>query len=67
MKRIEIIDYFKGISILSIIMYHLIAFFLNTTPIIKKISAFGGAGVHVFFLLSGFGLTLSYYKKRKKF
>ncbi|MCR5146603.1 MAG: acyltransferase [Clostridia bacterium] len=65
MKKLESVDYLRGLSISTIILYHLVAFFLNTMTIIKKASAFGGAGVHVFFVLSGFGLTLSYYNKTK--
>ena len=65
MKQIKEIDYLRGLSISTIVLYHLIAFFLDTSPTIKRLAAFGGAGVHVFFLLSGLGLTLSYYNKKK--
>ncbi len=66
-NRIEIIDYFKGFSIFAIVLYHLVAFFSNVPSIIKTASSFGGAGVHVFILCSGFGLTLLYNTKRENF
>ena len=59
----ELISYLKGISIISIILYHLIYNFLDAPNIIKLTSSFGGAGVHIFFICSGFGLYLSYLKK----
>ena len=67
MKKNEKVNYLKGIAIFAIIIYHIIAFFLDTNSLIKKISAFGGAGVHVFFLLSGFGLYYLYNKRKIKY
>ncbi len=63
--RIDIIDYLKGFSIFTIVLYHLIQFyeFYVWDDIIKTASNLGGAGVHVFFVCSGFGLYLSYIKK----
>ena len=61
MKRIELIDYFRGISIFTIVVMHLCQGY--TTDILHKALSFGGAGVHVFILCSGFGLYLSYLRK----
>lgn len=61
-NKIEIIDYLKGFSISTIVLMHLIQNYSLPQPILKA-SAFGGAGVHVFILCSGFGLYLSYLKK----
>lgn len=61
-KRLDIINYLKGYSIFTIVLYHLIFLFdfYDWKPIIKTASNFGGAGVHVFILCSGFGLYLSH-------
>lgn len=58
MNRIKIVDYLRGYSIFTIAIMHLIMGHL--TGVSFKISMFGGAGVHVFILCSGFGLYLSY-------
>lgn len=58
-KQVEVINFFKGISITAIILYHLIAFYLDVPNIIKIASNFGGAGVHIFLFCSGFGLAIS--------
>lgn len=62
-SKSDLISYLKGISIIAIILYHLVYNFLDVPNIIKLGSSFGGAGVHIFFLCSGFGLYLSYLKK----
>lgn len=55
MKRLYIIDYLRGFSIFTIVMAHSIIG--NGLPkIIDAVASFGGAGVHVFLLVSGFGL-----------
>ena len=61
MKKYAIIDFLRGYSILTIALMHLLMG--NVTGILSKATAFGGAGVHVFILCSGFGLYLSYLKK----
>ena len=61
MKRISIIDYLRGISIFTIVLMHLCQ--SHTAGALHKALAFGGAGVHVFILCSGFGLYLSYLRK----
>ncbi len=60
MKKYAIIDFLKGYSIFTIILMHLVSGI--ATGILSKAVAFGGAGVHVFILCSGFGLYLSYLK-----
>ncbi len=61
MKRIELVDYLRGISIFTIVLMHLCQSYTNGA--LSKALAFGGAGVHVFILCSGFGLYLSYLRK----
>ena len=53
------IDFLRGYSIFTIVLMHLL---LNyDLPFwLSKMSLFGGTGVHVFILVSGFGLYLSY-------
>lgn len=59
--RLELIDFLKGFSIFTIVMYHLIYFYLSTLPsFIRTASLLGGAGVHIFVLCSGFGLFYSH-------
>lgn len=64
-RKIDLVDYLKGYSIFTIILFHLIQLFnfYNWPNIIRLASNLGGAGVHVFFVCSGFGLYLSYMKK----
>jgi len=62
MKKLEIINYLRGFSILTIVLMHLIQSY-SIPQIIKTASSFGGAGVHVFILCSGFGLYLSHINK----
>ena len=61
MKRSKLIDYLRGYSIFTIVIMHLCMGYASGT--MSKALAFGGAGVHVFILCSGFGLYLSYLKK----
>ena len=61
MKKYAIIDFLRGFSIFTIALMHLLAG--SVTGALSKAAAFGGAGVHVFILCSGFGLYLSYLKK----
>lgn len=69
-ERLDFIDFAKGFAILSIVLFHYsqpYAFGLWAKAIMV-----GGTGVHLFFILSGFGLGLSstkmesltFYKKR---
>jgi len=61
-KKIEIVEFLKGFSIFTIIIYHLLQT-LKMQDISGKLIAFGGIGVHLFVLLSGFGLYLSHINK----
>lgn len=58
MHRLEEIDFLRGYSIFTIILMHLVR--PSSAGLIKTALSFGGAGVHVFILVSGFGLYLSY-------
>jgi peptidoglycan/LPS O-acetylase OafA/YrhL len=61
-KKIEVIDFLKGYSILSIVIFHLFQNIPLPAFIAKGID-FGGTGVHTFIFASGFGLYLSHLKK----
>ena len=58
-RNLAVITFMKGYAILTIVLFHL---FQNTgiDSVVGKAIAFGGTGVHTFFLLSGFGLYLSH-------
>ena len=60
-KRLKLIDFLKGFSIFTIVVMHLLQGY--TGGMLNKALSFGGAGVHVFILCSGFGLYLSYLRK----
>jgi len=60
--RLNIIDFLRGYSIFTIVVMHLLSDFA-LPGIIKNAISFGGAGVHVFILVSGFGLCLSQMNK----
>lgn len=71
MNRIEYIDFAKGWAIFSIVCYHALQR-VELSALWQKAIVFGGTGVHLFFLLSGFGLAMSkssdsallFYKRR---
>ena len=65
MKRIELIDFLRGISIFTIVVMHLFQEYVSGA--LSKALSFGGAGVHVFILCSGLGLYLSYLYKPLKY
>jgi peptidoglycan/LPS O-acetylase OafA/YrhL len=56
--RLKVIDYLRGYSIFTLVLFHLLGSF-ELSNILSKAINFGGAGVHVFVLCSGFGLCLS--------
>lgn len=70
-QRIEYIDFAKGYAIFTIVCYHALQQ-VALSPLWQKAIVFGGTGVHLFFLLSGFGLawsaqlesTLVFYRRR---
>lgn len=60
--RLEIVDFLKVVSIFTIVLMHLLQFRTGMDFFDKALS-FGGAGVHVFILCSGFGLYFSHLRK----
>lgn len=56
-KRLEFIDFAKGFAILSIVAFHYCQPY--ATGLAAKAIMVGGTGVHLFFILSGFGLAMS--------
>lgn len=62
LQRLEVIDFLRGFSIFTIVLMHLLQSY-PISPFLMVASSFGGAGVHVFILCSGFGLYLSYLNK----
>ncbi|MEM8999758.1 MAG: acyltransferase [Bacteroidota bacterium] len=62
MKNLAIINFLKGYSIFTIVVFHYLQYLSLPSPLDRLIS-FGGTGVHLFVLLSGFGLYLSYLRK----
>ncbi len=61
-KKLDIVDFLRGYSIFTIVIMHLIQSY-QIPSWLGKVTSFGGAGVHVFILCSGFGLYLSYLNK----
>lgn len=62
MKKLDVVNFLRGYSIFTIVIMHLVGM-LGISGIWEKAAAFGGAGVHVFILCSGFSLYLSYLRK----
>ncbi len=57
-RHVPFLDFAKGYAIFTIVLYH--ALQKAALPeMAQKAIIFGGTGVHLFFLLSGYGLTLS--------
>lgn len=61
-KQLDIVNFLRGFSITTIVIMHLLQGF-ELSDFMMKATSFGGAGVHVFILCSGFGLYLSYLHK----
>ena len=61
-KKIEVIDFIKGYSILSIVLFHYCQG-LHLPSLLSKAINFGGTGIHTFLFASGFGLFLSHLRK----
>ncbi len=64
-QRFEIITFLRGYSIFTIVVFHLLQA-LNLAQPWSSLIQFGGTGVHLFFLLSGFGLFYSYLNRKPK-
>ena len=57
---IEVLDYFRGLAIICVVLYHLISLYMKSLPgIIRFVANAGSSGVLVFFFCSGFSLWLS--------
>jgi len=65
-QRLVVIDFLKGFSIFTIVVMHLLQYKLGIGLLDMALS-FGGAGVHVFLLCSGFGLYLSHLKNKMSY
>lgn len=70
MKKIEFVDFAKGFSILAIVIMHYFTK-IDLPSIVRMAFDFGGSGIHLFFMVSGFTLFVSsyenfiqFYKKR---
>ncbi len=66
MRRLDFITFLKGFSIFTIVIFHYFQY-LKISPKINQVINFGGTGIHLFLLLSGFGLWYSYLNKPIKF
>jgi len=62
MKDNQLISFFKGYSIFTIVIYHFVLN-LDIHGILSKAIMFGGTGVHLFIFISGYGLYCSYIRK----
>lgn len=68
-KKYEYIDSLRGIAILLVIIVHIGTVLDNTTlffpedSILHKIIGSGGYGVQLFFIVSAYTLTMSYYNR----
>ena len=61
-KKLDVVNFLRGFSITTIVIMHLVQNY-KLPDLLMKATFFGGAGVHVFILCSGFGLYLSYLNK----
>lgn len=66
MKSLPGINYLKGFSIASIVVYHIFQHLALPAPW-NSLIRFGGTGVHLFILISGFGLFSSELRNPQKF
>ncbi len=62
MKRFDLVDFLRGYAILTIMIFHYLQF-LNLPYPLDEIIWFGGTGIHLFIVLSGFGLYYSFQNK----
>ena len=62
-NRLEIIDVFKGVSIIAIYLCHIVQVF-EVPSVVSNIFSFGRMGCQMFFVLSGYTIALSYEKNR---
>ncbi len=58
-------DFIKGLAILTIVLMHFLERSeLGLPAFAQTLVRFGGTGLHLFFLASGFGLALSHFKRK---
>lgn len=62
-KQLTLVNFAKGLAISAIVLFHLIYEYMEVPGILATASKFGGAGIHIFFICSGFGLTLSQLRR----
>lgn len=60
-RRLIFLDFAKGFAILTIVLMHY-GQQMQLTGWLSYLVKLGGTGIHVFFLLSGFGLMLGHYQ-----
>jgi peptidoglycan/LPS O-acetylase OafA/YrhL len=60
-SKLEVIDFIKGYSILSIVLYHYFQG-IHISSLLTQATNFGSTGIHTFLFVSGFGLFLSQLK-----
>lgn len=70
-NRSMFIDFARGFSILAVVVFHYLLTMTNAAGISIQFISFGGAGVHLFIFIAGFGAVLSrsqswldYFRKR---
>ncbi len=62
-------DMLRGIAISAVVIHHWLLFFPHQSPIsifytgAELIQTVAGTVVHLFFILSGYGLTVSYFQR----
>ncbi|MEZ5195018.1 MAG: acyltransferase [Bacteroidales bacterium] len=61
-NTIELVDFLKGFSIFTIVVFHVLKT-LPMSPLMTKFIFLGGTGIHAFMLISGFGLYLSWIRR----
>lgn len=62
-KQLALVNFAKGLAISAIVLFHLVYEYMEVPGILATASKFGGAGIHIFFICSGFGLTLSQLRR----
>lgn len=64
-KHLEFVDFSKGLGMLSIVLFHY--FTEYDVGWVSKLFVYGGSGIHIFFMASGFGLGLMTKLNLRKF
>ncbi|MDE6417871.1 MAG: acyltransferase [Duncaniella sp.] len=61
-QKLDYVDFLRGFAIFTIVLMHFVQGY-EIPGWLMTASSFGGAGVHIFFLCSGFGLYLSHLRR----